>query len=310
MEGTEEGSAAADVCVRQNAFWCSWRIMMDNHILDVHQLRAICDVLGDTTRGPSKAELTSYLRECGITVLDDGKKTVGNGMAYTTGLNKREWLYYCLANEIKSNNSFIKIYAFIEAAVSPIRYTTQDKREKYHWLKEELNKILLFAGLSVGEDGKLQQTVKASSLDEVDRRVSSLKKKLYDRAIHAEVTKYCISDYLRKDYFDAVFEAAKGLAERVRQLSGLKTDGGELFQTAFSTKDPYIFFNAMITESEKSEFKGLKELLEAIFHLVRNPAAHTPKVNWKVDETKALDILTLISFAHKYLDECNRIPGK
>ena len=66
----------------------------------------------------------------------------------------------------------------------------------------------------------------------------------------------------------------------------------------------------MSTNSERSEFAGLKELLEAIFHLVRNPAAHTPKVNWKSDETKALDILTLISFAHKYLDECHRMPGK
>ncbi len=98
--------------------------------------------------------------------------------------------------------------------------------------------------------------------------------------------------------------------QRVRQMSGLTTDGGTLFQTAFSKNDPYLFFNSMQTDSEKSEFTGLKELLESIFHLVRNPAAHTPKVNWKVDEAKALDILTLISFAHKYLDECHKIPGK
>ena len=66
----------------------------------------------------------------------------------------------------------------------------------------------------------------------------------------------------------------------------------------------------MQTESEKSEIIGLKELMEAIFHLVRNPAVHTPKINWKVDEAKALDVLTLISFAHKYLDECHKMPGK
>lgn len=120
--------------------------------------------------------------------------------------------------------------------------------------------------------------------------------------------KYCIADYLRKDYYDAVFEASKGLAERVRSITGLTTDGGTLFQTAFSKNDPYIFFNSMRTDSEKSEFTGLKELLEAIFHLFRNPAAHTPKINWKTDETKALDALTLISFAHKYLDECYPVP--
>jgi uncharacterized protein (TIGR02391 family) len=90
----------------------------------------------------------------------------------------------------------------------------------------------------------------------------------------------------------------------------LSDDGVELFQTAFSTKDPYIFFNKLSTKSEVSEFNGLKKLLEAIFQLVRNPAAHTPKVNWKIDETKALDILTVISFAHKYLDECHKMPYK
>jgi hypothetical protein len=45
------------------------------------------------------------------------------------------------------------------------------------------------------------------------------------------------------------------------------------------------------------------------FHCTKNnPAAHTPKINWKIDEIKALDILTLISFAHKYLDECHKVP--
>ncbi|MDR1539622.1 MAG: TIGR02391 family protein [Clostridiales bacterium] len=78
-----------------------------------------------------------------------------------------------------------------------------------------------------------------------------------------------MKDYLRKDYYDAVFEAAKGLAERVRQITGLTTDGGTLFQKALSKNDPYIFFNTLQTDSEISEFTGLKELLEAIFHLGR-----------------------------------------
>lgn len=53
-----------------------------------------------------------------------------------------------------------------------------------------------------------------------------------------------------------------------------------------------------------------KLTLEALFHLVRNPAVHTSKTNWKTDETRALDILTLISFANKSLAECHRISGK
>ena len=173
---------------------------------------------------------------------------------------------------------------------------------------EGINKALLLVGLAVTKEGRLIEVVQAKTLDEVDRRVNNLRRQLYNRAIHHEVEKYCIQDYLRKDYYDAVFEAAKGLAERVREITGLTTDGSALFQKAFAKNDPYIFFNSLKTESEISEFTGLKELLESIFHLVRNPAAHTPKINWKIDETKALDILTLISFAHKYLDECHKVP--
>ncbi len=276
--------------------------------LDQQKLKAICNIVANTSQGLTKSELTTLLGQSGIDSVDDGSSRTPYG--YTVGLNKRDWLYNCLASEINQSHSFGKVFSFFEAALSPALYTSIAQREKYRYLIEETNKVLLFAGLSINQNGKLIEVSQAQTLDEVDRRVSHLKKALYDRAIHSEVQKYCINDYLREDYYDAVFEAAKGLAERVRQISGLSTDGGTLFQTAFSKNDPYIFFNAMKTESERSEFTGLKELLEAIFHLVRNPAAHTPKVNWKADETKALDILTLISFAHKYLDECRCIPGK
>lgn len=276
--------------------------------LDEQQIKAVCDVLAETSLGYTKAELTRLLQQSKITIVSDGK--VSNGYIYQIGLNRRDWLYNCLVSEINNSHSFIRIYGFLEKALNPVAFTDEKSRDKYNYLLERVNKALLLAGLEITKEGKLIEVVQAKTLDEVDRRVDSLRRQLYNRAIHGEVKKYCIKDYLRKDYYDAVFEAAKGLAERVRQMSGLTTDGGTLFQTAFSKNDPYLFFNSMQTDSEKSEFTGLKELLESIFHLVRNPAAHTPKVNWKVDEAKALDILTLISFAHKYLDECHKIPGK
>ena len=282
--------------------------IMTNKILSPQQLKAVCDILGNTNEGFTKTELTRLLQQSQIVLMDDGNTHTDYG--YKIGLNKRDWLYSCLANEIDTSKSFKKVYQFIMNALSPVCFTGQADRNKYYHLLEETNKVLLLAGLSISNEGQLVDVVQAKTLDEVDRRVNHLKRELYNRAIHSEVQKYCIKDYLRKDYYDAVFEAAKSLAERVRQITGLTSDGGELFQKAFSKGDPYLFFNSMRTDSEKSEFTGVKELLEAIFHLVRNPAAHTPKINWKVDETKALDILTLISFAHKYLDECHRMPNK
>ena len=263
--------------------------------LDQQQLKSLCGIVAHTSEGLTKSELTTLLGQCRICSVDDGSSR--NQLGYTIGLNKRDWLYNCLVAEINKSQSFSKVFSFLQAVLNPAAYTSADSRQKYRYLFEETNKVLLFAGLSIDQSGRLVAVSQAETLSEVDQRVNHLKKALYDRAIHSEVQKYCVEDYLRADYYDAVFEASKGLAERVRQISGLTTDGGTLFQTVFSKNDPYIFFNAMKTDSERSEFTGLKELLEAIFHLVRNPAAHTPKVNWKTDETKVLDILTLISFA-------------
>lgn len=281
---------------------------MVTKIIDQQHLKAVCDVLAETKLGYTKTELTRLLQQSGIEILSDGNSR--NAYGYTLGLNKRDWLYNCLASEINKSHSLSRVYFFLEKALNPVAFTDEKNRSKYEFLLEGTNKALLLAGLEITKEGKLVEVVQAKTLDEVDRRVNSLQRQLYNRAIHSEVQKYCIKDYLQKDYYDAVFEAAKGLAERVRQITGLTTDGGTLFQTAFAKNDPYLFFNSMQTDSERSEFTGLKELMEAIFHLVRNPAAHTPKINWKVEESKALDILTLISFAHKYLDVCHKMPGK
>lgn len=279
-----------------------------NRIFTEQNLHSISAIIADTSRGLTKSELERHLKESKITLVSDG--SFNNGLYYRVGLNKRDWLYNCLIDEINSTHNFNKIINFIEIVMNPINYTKLEKRNQYKFILEELNKILLLLGCQIDLSGKLIEIVKANSLDEVDRRVNSLKKKMYDRNIHSEVVKYCIKDYLRKDYFDAVFEATKGIAERVREISGLKSDGNELFQTAFATKDPYIVLNMLVTDSEKNEYNGLKELLISLFHLVRNPMAHTPKINWKQDENEALDILTIISFAHKYLDKCYKNPSK
>lgn len=283
---------------------------MINKEMSQQQLKALSDALAnsDPQCGLTESEIRLKLGQCSIVILDKGNRN--NGYTYQKGLNKREWLYNCFANEINTKKSFSNIYRFIENSLDPVNFSSEEKRSKYQFLFQETNKVLLLNGLEIQDNGKIIETIKAETLDDVDIRIKSLEQKLSDRNIHEEVKKYCIKDYLRKDYFDAVFEAAKGVAQRVRDITGLSSDGGTLFQNAFSKKDPYLYFNLLKNESEISEFTGLKELLESIFHLVRNPQAHTPKINWRIEEEKALDILTLISLAHKYLDQCQPVPYK
>lgn len=263
-------------------------------------LNALCEVLANTL---THSQINKLLCECAIKNM--GQETKKFDFGNIPGDNKKDKL---LKSFRIVDDKYV--YIFIQKVVDPVLYTDMTKREGYDELVEALNRILLFDGKEINSSGKIVSSTRVTTLNEADRRVSSLKRQLYDRKIHSEVTKYCNNELLKKDYFEAVFEAAKGLAERVRTITGLTTDGTELFQTAFSQKAPYIFFNAITTKSEINEHNGLNELLCSIFHMVRNPQAHTPKINWPVEEDKALDILTIISFAHKYLDLCNKIPGK
>ena len=82
--------------------------------------------------------------------------------------------------------------------------------------------------------------------------VNSLQRQLYNRAMHSGKFRNTVLRIIcRKHYYDAVFEAAKGLAERVRQITGLTSDGGHIISNCFLKNDPYLFFNSMQTDSEK-----------------------------------------------------------
>ncbi len=146
--------------------------------LNAQQLKAVCDVIADTNRGLTKTELSRLLEQCHIQLEDDGKSY--NGITYTIGLNKRDWLYNCFVNEINQNQTFEKIFLFIEKTLNPISYTNESSREKYYFLFEEINKVLLLVGLSVSKEGVLNEVIEAKSLDEVDRRVNNLRKHLYN----------------------------------------------------------------------------------------------------------------------------------
>ena len=135
-----------------------------NKVIDEQQLKAVCDVLGETNLGYTKTELTRLLEQSNIQITSDGKSN--NGYIYQMGLNKRDWLYNCLANEINIHNSLSRVYVFLEKALNPVSFTDETKRSKYEFLLEGVNKALLMAGLEMSKEGKLVEVVQAKTLDE------------------------------------------------------------------------------------------------------------------------------------------------
>lgn len=190
---------------------------------------------------------------------------------------------------------------FIQSYLTPARFVR--RTDEFEENRRHLNTILAFSGLEYGQDGKFRRHDAARTLDEAKARVRTIRAKFQGRRIHPEVFKYCRSELMQDNYFHAVFEASKGLAQRIRDMSGIQADGAALVERAFSVEQPILAFNSLQTETEKSEHKGFAALLKGCFAAVRNPLAHEPKLLWR-GEDDAADYLSLISLLHRKLDDC------
>lgn len=194
-----------------------------------------------------------------------------------------------------------KVLEFIRALLAPARFV--GKAQDFEAHRQELNTVLAFSGLEYGKDGVFRSCGKAETLDQAEERARTIRARLQGRAIHAEVLKYCRAELMQENYFHAVFEATKGLAQRIREQSGVRTDGAKLVDEVFSVERPILALNSLRTETERSEHKGFAALLKGCFGAVRNPLAHEPKLLWQ-GEDDAADYLTLISLLHRKLDAC------
>lgn len=257
-------------------------------------LEAACRVLVDTAQGLTGTQIGRLLQE--TQVADP-----------SPDMTKWKRLFNALAGAQNQHQVGNHLIMFINRAMNPVSYASDPGT--FAWRRDELNVVLAFSGFYVREDGKVGYADKANTLDEARARAGRLKAALESRAVHVEVLNYCRVELMDENYFHAVFEATKGVAERIRQLSGLSGDGADLVNKAFGGQQPVLVLKALSTESEKSEQKGFVNLLIGLFGAVRNPLAHAAKTNWPMSEQDTLDILTLVSLIHRKLDGATRLTA-
>ncbi len=256
--------------------------------LTEQQLQAICDILAETSSGLSGSEIGRLLAQFGIE-----NSPAGN--------SKRERLYLALSHKQRQDRCANNVLYFIQMAMDPVRYVQQ--QALFESRREQLNQALSFAGYALGRDGKLVQTSAVKTLSEAEQRAGHLRSELQRRDVHPDVLRFCKAEFLQENYFHAVLEATKSISEKIRQKTGLTADGAELVDQAFGLKNgPKLAINALQTESEQSEHKGLMNLMKGVFGDARNPTAHSPKISWTITEKDALDLLTMISYIHRKLD--------
>lgn len=253
-------------------------------------LESLAKTLGDTGEGFTGSQIGGLLAE----------KEFPDPLM---GATKWKRLYQAFVEKQSSDRCANNIGAFIEHAMSPVRH--YDRQEWYSDTKHKLNQILSFAGIELGENGKLKAIEKVQTISEAKARASKLKEALLVRKVHPDVLLFCREELLVDNYFHSVFEATKSVAEKIRRKTGLTSDGSALIDEAFSFKNkiPHLALSSLQTESEQSEQKGFANLLKGLFGTFRNTTAHAPKITWSIQEQDALDILSMVSLVHRRLDD-------
>jgi uncharacterized protein (TIGR02391 family) len=254
-----------------------------------NQLMEISKILGHTASGFNGRELGTLLTSCGFP--DPGEIT------------KRDRLFYGLQQGQAIHGSGSKVCQLVERAMDPVRYRGQSAL--FDERRHDLNIVLLFAGMHIREDGRLE-AVRAASLSEAEQRASKLRAELMRRGIAGDVVRFCRPELLDGNYFHAVFEATKSVAEKIRARTGSILDGRALVEEAFGTRNervPLLAWNPRLTETDKSEHQGVALMVSGMFSYFRNLLAHVPKVGFRtITEEEALEILTILSFLHRRLD--------
>ena len=210
-------------------------------------------------------------------------------------------LYWTFLDIQRRDGNSNRTLSFIQSFLAPARFVGRNGEFEDNRVK--LNTIMAFSGLEFGRDGKFRSQPAVSTLDEAEQRVNRIRAKFQGRRIHSEVLRYCQAELMQDNYFHAVFEASKSLAQRIRDKSGVDGDGAILVDRVFALRSPILAFNTLQTEIEQSEHKGFAILLKGCFAAVRNPLAHEPKIMWD-GEDDAADYFTLISLLHRKLDDC------
>lgn len=269
-------------------------VMGYRKVLNVAVLELLSNIFGDTADGLTGTEIHRFLLQAGIADISENEAF----------LAKRKRLFNAFANFQNTHNCCNNILKFIQLVLTPSRFI--GKSEEFEALRAKVNQQLAFEGYEIKENGKFTLAQKANVISDVELKVENLKQELTNRNAHAQIFRYCTPELLSNNYFHSVFEASKGLFQRIRDLSGLTTDGNTLIEQVFSS-NPVLIINNYQTKQEKDEHTGFCNLLKGLCGMFRNPEAHQPKIFWDIDEQDALEILGLISYCHRRLDKAQKI---
>lgn len=151
----------------------------------------------------------------------------------------------------------------------------------------------------------LIETFKEKIQDTPEEPSARANRALTELNIHPELMKGIGKLFQDSHYANAVEDACKILEAFVKMRSmRFDLSGTDLMQTVFSVKNPILAFNDLQTETDKSEQQGMMFLYAGAMLALRNPRAHSLRVD---DPENALDLILFINLLMRYLDNAKKI---
>jgi uncharacterized protein (TIGR02391 family) len=250
------------------------------------ELEAIAAALADTSEGLTGTEIGHILAS--LKMADP-----------TPTMTKWKRLHNAFVERQNYSQNRRAIVQFIREAMKPERYAKQP--ERFEPMRANLNRALAFSGIAISASGELSAVTRAETLTEAARR-ADLRANLTKRGVHADVLRFCRAELVADNYFHAVLEATKSIADKLRAKSGLTEDGANLVDAALCGSAPRVAINDLLTDSQRSEQRGFSNLVKGTFGMFRNPTAHEARVLWAMSKEDAEDLLSLASLIHRRLD--------
>lgn len=218
------------------------------------------------------------------------------------GTNKQDRIYYTFNDKQIQDKCANNVLSFVANLLNPKRYDDETNHENH---RTKINEKLLYEGIEINERGEVKKVHKARTISEAKERSLKIKQKVHGIGIHAEIIPYCEEEWLKENYFHAILEITKSVAERLRQKSQYKTDGTILIDECFGLgkeKQPMLAFNKLQTPSDESEHKGFANLCKGFFSMYRNPKAHNPKILEQTQLTEMTEVIVIATILHKKID--------
>ncbi len=247
-------------------------------------LERLAKILGELYTG---SEITGFFRKAGFPEIRHD------------GSTKWRFVYNALEQLQTGAYGPYNVAKVIEQLCDPEEYFGSG--EAHREVMAEVNEIVGFYGLSVDE--------RKGKIFKVERKEAALRSResedarAFDaRDLHPDIRKHAHLLFLEGRHFHAVFECCKAFDKYMREKSRIPKHGSELMSGALSLSGP-LKLNAQQSESERNEQEGVMHLCMGLMRAIRNPESHEPERDWPITKEDALDILSLISFLYRRIDE-------